>query len=76
MCKEMLACFVKQSDGTWQPIKFTELKYGDVFKLVEPDGTPVLYNGVSELMAASDAYFNDEYGEYVVDVFEKEVNKC
>jgi hypothetical protein len=59
-----------ESTGTWSPIERKDIKKGDVFRTVNPDGTlmPVIEGStVTELRAAYNAVLKD--GEWIVGVY-------
>lgn len=47
-------------DGKWIDLKFEDMKKGHVFRMFEPDGTPVSglgeFAGVTEYLATEDAH--------------------
>ncbi|MNJ01616.1 hypothetical protein D3C73_1613020 [compost metagenome] len=52
---------IKQEDGTFKRIDFTDLKEGDVFRLFESTGEPVTTAlGHEEFTATSDPFLNEE----------------
>jgi hypothetical protein len=58
----------KQADGTWQACRLADIRTGDVFRMWEPDGVPVVmeysqsekgyrvYEQATVFRATSDAY--------------------
>lgn len=56
----------KEKDG-YVKVKFHELKKGDLFKLYEPDGTPVRFRGSDIYIALSDAYIDNARYVWTID---------
>lgn len=58
---------VLKEDG-WQKVEgLIELKNGDVFRMSESDGTPVLMNGRKILRAKSDAFISPSNNQAMVE---------
>jgi len=57
MEKQWRKVFVITESGE-QEINFMELKKGDLFRLVDPDGTPVKFKGKEILEALGDPFTN------------------
>lgn len=54
--------------GIWYHEDFKDIEKGDIFKMFEPDGTPVEYpKEYFFFRADSDPYKHDEYGVLTVD---------
>lgn len=47
-------------NNKWQSINPIEIKNGMIFRMFEADGTLVEYKGMSQWLATSDAYYNDD----------------
>lgn len=47
-------------DGKWFEIDAIYVKRGDIFRMFEPDGTPVLDDGSQVFVCQSDARYNDD----------------
>jgi hypothetical protein len=47
-------------NGTWRPANMIDIRRSNVFKLFEPDETPVLVNGKNEFIAMENAFYNDD----------------
>lgn len=44
-------------DGNWHKMNFSDIKFGMIFKLFEPDGKPVIRSNNASIFAAdTDAY--------------------
>jgi hypothetical protein len=60
ICDNELRRVEKLVDGQWVQVRMLELKDGDVFRLFEPNGEPVVDGkDVSEWQVEGDAYVND-----------------
>lgn len=63
----------------WVPRKFQELVSGTIFRMYEPDGSPVAdHTGVYELKAASDPYqvTISGYGDILqIDIYDPEQSR-
>ena len=57
-----------RQNGKWQTVKFEDLKKSDVFRLFEPDGTPVLWEEKSIFLCTSDASLDSAANVYGVEV--------
>lgn len=57
MSNKLRQVLVLEDDG-FNEITFLELKKGDLFKLNEPDGSPVEYQGNVVFEALGDPYLN------------------
>lgn len=44
---------VKQPDGSWEHVLFSQIEPGDVFRQFEPDGSTVIHAGRTEFVAKS-----------------------
>jgi hypothetical protein len=56
-------------NNKWTPIDFTELHKNDIFRMFEPDGTPVKGNtGSVYFLATSELYDHDEYHVPTIEV--------
>lgn len=56
-------------DGSWEPVEFMELTIGDVFRIYEQDGEPVVdQKGRKEWVAAGKPYIN-KYGIPTIKVY-------
>ena len=47
-------------DGIWTEKKMIDIKGGEMFRVTEPDGTPVLFCECYELCAASDGFIRED----------------
>jgi len=47
---------VQNPDFTWSEVDGINVKAGDVFRMFEPDGTPVLDEGTDVFIAQANAY--------------------
>lgn len=52
---------IKDKNGRFVDASFGQIEAGDVFRLFEPNGAPVLYNGKSEFTADSHARVNCDH---------------
>lgn len=50
----------RKVNGLWEDIKFRELKDGDIFRLFEPDGTPVVDKDIAVFTTTCDAFLNED----------------
>lgn len=56
-------------DGSWEPVEFMELTIGDVFRVYEDTGEPVVdQKGRKEWVAAGNPYIN-KYGIPAIRVY-------
>lgn len=56
-------------DGGWQKVSgMMEIKKDDVFRMSEPDGTPVLVEGRKIFKAKSDAFMNQSNNQPLVEM--------
>lgn len=46
-------------EGKWLECTMKDLKAGDIFRVFEPDGTPLEANGKTEFVADCDAFPNN-----------------
>ena len=58
-------------NDVWVEAKFTDLKKGDIFRLFDPDGTPIVGSKKQkEFLATSEAYQRKSDGLWTVNVEE------
>jgi len=54
-------------NGKWINIVFEDIKKGDIYRMFEPTGEPVIYEGKQTLYALSDMYLHEKLKKVVVD---------
>lgn len=47
-------------NGTWRSANMIDIRKSNVFKVFEPDETPVLINDKNEFTAVEDAFYNED----------------
>ncbi len=52
----------------WKEIKFEDLHKGDIFRMFEPNGKPVMLNNNSKMKAISDVYSHPGYGVPAINI--------
>lgn len=45
--------------GEWKRVKMMDLKIGDLFRMFNPDGEPVLWDGCGEFIAGGQPYIDE-----------------
>ncbi|PEZ47058.1 hypothetical protein CN367_11880 [Priestia megaterium] len=53
---------------TWKRVEMVDLRKGDTFVMVNPDGTLVEYKGEIILYAMSNAFLDEQLKSFVVDM--------
>jgi hypothetical protein len=54
---------VKQPDGSWLEVHMGNLQKGDVVRMFEPDGRPVVCNGIHEITVLEQPRFISDNGD-------------
>lgn len=52
--------------GEWVEVDISCVKKGEVFRMFEPDGTPVRDRGTANFVAVTDAEYNEDWEAYMV----------
>jgi hypothetical protein len=47
-------------NGTWRSANMIDIRRSNVFKLFQPDETPVIFKGKNEFIAIENAFYNDD----------------
>jgi hypothetical protein len=74
MDNKNLRTIQKKVNGKWVNVNYNEIEPGDVFRMFDPDGTPVVddnrYGGKTEFTAASKAHPVSITGEetFIIDI--------
>lgn len=63
---------IKNNNGTWNKIEFSEMKKGDIFRMFEPTGEQVIDlnhgNTRTEFLAISDVYIDKQTNQPMIDI--------
>jgi hypothetical protein len=64
---ERRKCEVMIAGSGWNEVELKDLAIGDLFRMFEPDGSPVVFGGKKEFFAASKPTY-DENGMYSLEI--------
>ena len=68
MSSEEIRTVQVYKENTWQETELKEIRDGDLFRIFEPDGTPVKSKyGEGEFVADGDAFFDESLGVWSVE---------